>query len=56
MIEQKNKELVAFHEGGHAIVAMFTPGLIMIIIIIMIIIMIIIIIIIMMIIIMIINW
>lgn len=26
VIEQKNKELVAFHEGGHAIVALFTPG------------------------------
>ena len=26
VIEQKNKELVAYHEGGHAILALFTPG------------------------------
>lgn len=26
VIEEKNKRLVAYHEGGHAIVALFTPG------------------------------
>lgn len=26
-IEQKNREVVAYHEGGHALVAHFTPGL-----------------------------
>ena len=28
VIEEKNRKLVAYHEGGHAIVALFTPGLI----------------------------
>jgi len=26
VIEEKNRTLVAFHESGHAIVAIFTPG------------------------------
>jgi ATP-dependent metalloprotease len=26
VIEQKNREIVAYHEGGHAIVALYTPG------------------------------
>ena len=26
VIERKNQERVAFHEGGHAIVALYTPG------------------------------
>lgn len=26
VIEENNKRLVAYHEGGHAIVALFTPG------------------------------
>ena len=26
VIEEKNKKLVAYHEGGHAIVALYTPG------------------------------
>lgn len=26
VIEEKNKRLVAYHEGGHAIIALFTPG------------------------------
>lgn len=26
VIEEKNRRLVAYHEGGHAIVALFTPG------------------------------
>lgn len=26
VIEEKNRKLVAYHEGGHAIVALFTPG------------------------------
>ena len=26
MIEQSNKEIVAYHEGGHALVALYTPG------------------------------
>ena len=26
VITQKNKELVAYHEGGHALVALYTPG------------------------------
>ena len=26
MIEQRNKEIVAYHEGGHALVALYTPG------------------------------
>ena len=29
VIEEKNRRLVAYHEGGHAIVALFTPGLIL---------------------------
>ena len=31
-IEQKNREVVAYHEGGHALVAHFTSGLVMIVI------------------------
>lgn len=26
VIEEKNRKLVAYHEGGHAIVALYTPG------------------------------
>ena len=26
VIEAKNRELVAYHEGGHALVALYTPG------------------------------
>ena len=26
VIEEKNRRLVAYHEGGHAIVALYTPG------------------------------
>lgn len=26
VIEEKNRNLVAYHESGHAIVALFTPG------------------------------
>ena len=26
VIDQKNREMVAYHEGGHAIVALYTPG------------------------------
>ena len=26
IIEEKNRKLVAYHEGGHAIVALYTPG------------------------------
>ena len=26
VIEQSNKEIVAYHEGGHALVALYTPG------------------------------
>jgi ATP-dependent Zn protease len=26
-IEEKNREVVAYHEGGHALVAHYTPGL-----------------------------
>ena len=25
VIEEKNRKIVAFHEGGHAIVALYTP-------------------------------
>ncbi len=25
VIEEKNRRIVAFHEGGHAIVALYTP-------------------------------
>ena len=28
VIEEKNRELVAYHEGGHAIVALYTPGIV----------------------------
>ena len=26
VIQEKNRRLVAYHEGGHAIVALYTPG------------------------------
>ena len=26
VIEEKNRQLVAYHEGGHAILALYTPG------------------------------
>ena len=26
MIDQKNREIVAYHEGGHALVALYTKG------------------------------
>jgi ATP-dependent Zn protease len=29
VIEEKNRKLVAYHEGGHAIVALYTPGLLL---------------------------